>query len=278
MRKFYYLIIAAWIVVSGCEQEADIPLPKVEQKITVSCYISDDTDTVRAYLRWSDPVFSNGVNEGEMIEDAQVVLSGSGISRDFSFNANAQYYELPVQGFELIPGESYSLIIRTPDGTQASAETTIPYFQSDIRSASFERITEVNENNQYLDLQYVTYRFETVLGNLDSEEPYYRIIHYQKWDDPFVAATWYQSSNVWHAFDSGDDEESIMSESSFYGDDSTNVFHKAIVIHCSEDYYRFHKTMENISYGPFAEPTIVYSNVNNGLGIFAGFRQLEILY
>jgi hypothetical protein len=36
--------------------------------------------------------------------------------------------------------------------------------------------------------------------------------------------------------------------------------------------------MENISYGPFAEPTIVYSNVKNGLGIFAGYRQLEILY
>ncbi len=271
MRRVNIFFFGLMIFALGCEQEADIPLPKVEPKITVSCYISDDTDTVRAYLRWSDPVFSNGDSEGDIISDAQVVLSGSGFSRSFVFNDFQQYFELPVQGFELTPGLEYRLDIKASNGSTASAVTRIPLQQSDIRSASFERNAEVDDLfNQY----YVTYRFETVLGNLEPEEPYYRIIHYQKWEGP----GWYQSSNVWHAFASGDDEEGIISESSFYGYDTTLMLHKAHIIHCSEDYYRFHSTMENISYGPFAEPTIVYSNVNNGLGVFAGFRQLEILY
>lgn len=274
MKKLFYPFIAIWLLISGCEQEADIPLPKVDQKIALSCYISDETDTVRAYLRWSDPVFSNGLDEGKVVENASVILSGNGFSRTFSYNVQAQYYQLPVEGFDLAPGESYSLVVQTPDGTQISAQTTIPYFQADIRSASFERDAAVDEFNQY----YVTYRFETVLGNLDSEEPYYRIVHYQKWEDPFIASTWYQTSNVWHAFESGDDEERIVSESSSYGYDTTLVAHKAYVIHCSEEYYRFHRGLENISYGPFAEPAIVYSNVVNGLGVFAGYRQVEILY
>lgn len=271
MRRVNIFFFGLMIFALGCEQEADIPLPKVEPKITVSCYISDDTDTVRAYLRWSDPVFSNGDSEGDIISDAQVVLSGSGFSRSFVFNDFQQYFELPVQGFELTPGLEYRLDITASNGSTAYAVTKIPLQQSDIRSASFERNAEVDELfNQY----YVTYRFETMLGNLEPEEPYYRIIHYQKWEDP----GWYQSSNVWHAFESGDDEESIISESSFYGYDTTLMLHKAHIIHCSEDYYRFHTTMENISYGPFAEPTIVYTNVKNGLGIFAGYRQLQILY
>jgi len=274
MRRIYILLFGLVIFAFGCEQEADIPLPKVESKIAVSCFISDDTDTVRAYLRWSDPVFSNGSNEGKIVDDATVILSGGGFSKTFSFNSLAQYYQLPVQGFELVPGESYSLTIQTPSGQKVSAQTTIPYFQPDIRSASFERDAAMDEFNQY----YVTYRFETTLGNIAPEEPYYRIVHYQKWEDPLIVSTWYQTSNVWHAFETGDDEQRLISESVIYGYDTTLVLHKAYVIHCSEDYYRFHRGLENISYGPFAEPTIVYTNVENGLGVFAGFRQLEILY
>jgi len=274
MKNLYYLLVAVWLLASGCEQEANIPLPNVEKKIAVSCYISDETDTVRAYLRWSDPVFSNDLDEGKVLENATVQLTGDGFSRTFSYNALAQYYQLPVEGFDLNPGETYSLTVQTLDGTNVSAQTTIPYFQPDIRSAAFERDASVDEFNQY----FVTYRFETTLGNIDSEEPYYRIVHYQKWEDPFIAATWYQTSNVWHEFESGDDEDRIISESSSYGYDTTLVLHKAYVIHCSEDYYRFHRGLENISYGPFAEPAIVYSNVVNGLGVFAGYRQLEILY
>lgn len=274
MKKLTYLFLAIWLLTSGCEQEADIPLPKVDQKIAVSCYISDETDTVRAYLRWSDPVFSNGSDEGNVAENATVLLSGNGFTKAFTYNPVAQYYQLPVQGFALTPGQSYSLSVQTQDGSQVTAQTTIPFLQPDIRLATFERDASTDEFNQY----YVTYRFETILGNIAPEEPYYRVVHYQKWEDPFVMSTWYQTSNVWHEFESGDNEERIISESSSYGYDTTLVAHKAYVIHCSEEYYRFHRGLENIGYGPFAEPTIVYSNVVNGLGVFAGYRQLEILY
>ncbi len=274
MKRALFVIIGFASFFMGCEEEADIPLPEVNQKITVSCFISDNTDTVRAYLRWSDPVFSDGDSEGDIISDAQVVLSFNGFSRSFNFNPDMQYYELPVEGFDLLPGLEYRLDIVAGDGTKAHAVTRIPLQQADVRSASMERDASMDEFNQY----YVTYRFETLLGNADPSEPHYRVSHYEMWNDPMIMSTWSMTSNQWYTFEPDEEEKRLMNETISYWYDTTIVLHKAIVIHCSEDYYRFHTTMESISYGPFAEPTIVYSNVNNGLGVFAGFRQLEILY
>jgi len=39
-------------------------------------------------------------------------------------------------------------------------------------------------------------------------------------------------------------------------------------------YYQYHTTIENYESGnPFAEPSRIYSNVENGYGVFAGYQK-----
>ena len=274
MKKSHlYLLILAFFWIS-CEQEADIPLPQVDSKISVSCFFSDETDTLRAMLRWSDPVFSNNPLEGDVVRDAQVVIYNNDFSVNLILDESTGFYQAPVEGFSLSPGNDYYLTVTSADGIVVSAKTRIPRELPDIRAASLSREVDVDEYGQYL----VQFRFETLLGNIDPLEPYYRLMYFQKWDDPFIMSQWYQTGEQFYEFEGSTQEQNLKMEVMNYGMDTTMTLHKSYVIHGSEDYHRFHSTVQSINYGPFAEPTIIYSNVNNGLGIFAGYRQLEILY
>lgn len=274
MKKYLFFLSFISFLMSGCEQEADIPLPKVDPVVSVSCFISDETDTLKVSLVWSDPVFSSDPKEGQLVTDANVVFYGNSISVHLSFNEQSGLYEYPLGEASLQPGMTYHLDVQTSDGTKVSASTQIPLELPDIRSTSLTREVSLDQYNQYV----VRFQFETLLGNVNNDSPYYRILYYQKWDDPMISYQSYQTGELLHEFDSGDTEKNLKMEVVNYGMDTTFTLHESYVIHCSEDYYRFHKTIQSINYGPFAEPSIVYTNIENGLGIFAGFRQLKIVY
>ena len=46
----------------------------------------------------------------------------------------------------------------------------------------------------------------------------------------------------------------------------------------SEDYFEYQRTLsEQVLSGPFVEPQGVYSNIEGGLGIFAGYTNTSLL-
>jgi hypothetical protein len=274
MKNGIVLTILYSLFLVACEQEADIPLPKVEPKMAVSCFFSDQTDTLRVMLRWSDPVFTNQDKEGQIVRDALVVFYNNEFSVNLYLDETTGYYQAPVEGFSIEPGKAYSLSVVGTDGTTVNATSYVPFDEPDVRAASVTREVSLDQYGQYL----VQFNFETLLGNINPLEPYYRLMYYQTWADSTVMFQSYSIGEVLYEFENGKEEDNLTLRVEQYGMDTTLLLHKAVVIHGSEDYYRFHKTVQSIGYGPFAEPTIVYSNINNGLGIFAGYRQLEILY
>ncbi|MFM7729861.1 MAG: hypothetical protein ACKO6L_02365, partial [Flavobacteriales bacterium] len=51
-------LLALMGLLSSCVKEADIELPEVDSKLVLHCFITDTTDTIRARITWSKPVFS----------------------------------------------------------------------------------------------------------------------------------------------------------------------------------------------------------------------------
>jgi hypothetical protein len=59
-----------------------------------------------------------------------------------------------------------------------------------------------------------------------------------------------------------------------------SAFLRIYLLSTDKPYYDFHRSAENISLGdgPFTEPTLLYSNVSGGLGIFASYTLDSLIY
>jgi hypothetical protein len=66
----------------------------------------------------------------------------------------------------------------------------------------------------------------------------------------------------------------------YEGSSPDSAFLRVYLLSTDKPYYDFHKSAENFSLGdgPFTEPTLLYSNVSGGLGIFASYTLDSLIY
>ncbi len=275
MRNYFYIILTAIIFVS-CQREADIDLPDTKPKLSVSCFISDDIDTIRATVYWSSPVFTNSNNSQERPSDMNVQIRRGGLTKQLNWDANLFQYVLTTSEFLLEPGGSYELVVTAPNGERVSANTTIPLELPVVESATLTRDSSITSWGE------ISYEltFKTILRDPSPLFNRYRFAYFEYFSiENEFEAEYYRANSF-------KDDESLLNGTLYeeevienFGFGSAAFPMVMYVINSSEEYYRFHNTISNQSNdNPFAEPTIVYSNVENGLGIFAGYRQVRVAY
>jgi len=271
------ILFSFLFVFTACEKEANIKLPETAPKLSVSCFISDSIDLIRADISWSNPVFSSSDKGIEPPSDLLVTISGGGITDTLTFNPEYFWYALPTTEFPLTPGVEYTLNVAAPSGEKVSAKTKIPLLNPSISSASvFESASVDQYGNDIID-----FTFRVVLNELSSEKEYYRLVFYSTSINSEIPDEFNYNDvrGEVYADDNNVVSGKIFTEQNitWYGVDSAQYSSFAHVIHASEEYYRFHKALANYNPGnPFVEPTIVFSNVENGLGVFAGYRQERV--
>ena len=272
----YLAILTALIILSSCEREADIDLPKTEPKLSVSCFISDDIDTIRASIFWSRPVFSSDNNLPERPEDLTVIIKNGSLEKTFLWSPDLLQYYLPVTEFPLVAGQQYVMIVRAPNGTRISAKTTIPQNLPDIESAEIRLDSSTTSWGESV----YEFTFKTFLRDSDPRFNYYRFAYYEYFSpDPSF-------ETELHRGQSFVDDESVVNGKiyeeqliEFFG---YNIFTPELtmyIMNASEEYYRYHRSVENQTDGnPFAEPALIYSNFEDGLGVFAGYRKVRVTF
>lgn len=269
-------MFSAMALFSSCETDADIPLPEVDPKIVINCFIGDELTVVKAAVFKSKPVFSdedgNYPYSSNVEEDMYVVISNGSISAELVFNPSTEFYEVGTDVFPLVPGVNYTLTVTAPDGETVKATTTIPSNSPIVQSSSYE--VEQISNDFFGEQTRVT--IKQTLTDPSSSFDYYRF--YYVLQDQFMTSTYVSED---YADDNSLDGNLLYNEhemTAYYGSDNPITSIKAFVIRGSEEYYRFHKTVYNQSPDdPFSEPSIVYTNVEGGLGVFAGYRQVEVI-
>ncbi len=272
MKKIQFILIVSSLLIFSCEKEATIKIPKVDPKLVVSSFISPGDTIIYVTVKKSKPIFEDSnVNTADPITNASVVLSDGTASAALSFDSFVGKYKIAATAFPLIAGKTYYLSVSTPDGKSVSAETTIPAnAPADLDLALTPGTTNalegtvavnwtdrINEKNYYR-LSIVSLQYNT--GSADT---------IQSWSN--------YDSKVFT--DNNHDGHQMSSEETGVPINISNGYKafEARLICCNVDYYLYHNSVFNGNNGgnPFAEPTLIYSNIKGGLGVFSAYLKVK---
>lgn len=258
---------------SACEKDANIPVPEEDPKLVVYSYICPEDTAINVSVTTSNPVFGgSGSNNYAKLENAVVTVSTNGITYPLAFNPMTSYYYISTSTVSISPGQQFDLNVSAPGYESVSASTTIPNASNFDFNASFISKTELPET------QSAIYKFDVSWNHFTASD-YYRVVpvfYYTDtamgFDDTLIANFGNDFFYTEKQAASGKITDNLVIETYYEG----NVYPESgffiTLIVCEYDYFKFHESLSNYTYGdPFAEPTLIYTKMKNGYGIFGGY-------
>ncbi|WP_031530560.1 DUF4249 domain-containing protein [Dyadobacter crusticola] len=305
------LCVAAWVLLTACESfVTDIPeakLPKSESKLVISSIISPQLSYINVIVTESVPLFSKSGATGKRLDNAVVKISDGVKEATIPYDTTNNLYSLEQSKFPINPSKTYTLFVS--DGKRSvTAQCTVPAKVPVVESYVFD--TMVFEGEQYKDTaitlkmtwrdipgdtnQYRVSGTMDIEYNISVKEPSGKYTE-RRVSYPFQFNwNWQQGKNEFQS-DSYQDGALFTSplgkinlpevrEENHNGKKVT-VYPKTKikgvvleVFNIDQHYYKYERSLEarNNADNPFAEPSIVYSNVKGGFGFFASYNAAQI--
>ncbi len=279
-------------VFSGCtslRNEVDPNLlGAASTKLVVSGFISPQDTTLAIKVTRSNTVVGDSISllqTGNNVSDATVTLSDGNKSVTLPYNnvppgdtvRNRPYYSISAKLLPIVAGRTYTLAVTTPNGQRATSTCTIP------AAVPLAAIKIDSINRRY---------FITI-----------------KWQDPAGQANYYQAAGIFRYIASNcracqnetynilsfdDDSRGLVSDAGYEGGEMasgrayltssgiTNFYNQyktasvtANLMSVDPNFYRFQNAamrQRRSRNNPFAEPVLIPSNIEGGLGCFAGYN------
>ncbi len=277
-------------------------LPDVKSKLVVECYISPQSKTIQAIVTESQPLFGVANYQIKVIKDAKVTLSGPSGQVVLPFSDSLSVYVLPASQFNIEAGKTYKITVSDPTRT-VTASCTVPARSASLKKYTFD-ITEgktypgdtptdemVAKTKFYWDDIAHEKNYYVVRGHVSVDQNVFRYDYMTKVSEiarlefknefNFAAITDNNADGL--TLNSGTLETNLRNYNSrFTGPDGKPVSYdtdpkiKEIyveILTVDDHYYKFKQTVgHNSEDNPFVEPTLVYTNIEGGLGCFAGFN------
>jgi hypothetical protein len=280
--KISAFIILCFISYS-CEKDVKNGLPEFEPKLVVTSFLSttDKTSTItvtsnRPALGLTYP-FPNPGNLTGWISDGENRIELNTTDNGFSFSRD----EMPI-----ISGKTYNLEVTNDQGLKATASCTVPEkFDYGLRidtSTLFNEFTDRFGIIHRIKLLSLTFNYR----DQPDKKNYYSIIaentgYYQK-DGRTVFETKmiFDKSKFKDKDELKEDNNIILSTLQGSIDNYDSSFMKVYLLDLEESYYLYHKSLTDFKDddNPFTEPTIVYTNVEGGLGVFTSFSVDSMIF
>ncbi len=275
-NRIYIPAFAALLLLSflsSCERDANVDLPEIKPKLVLVSFITPQDTIITATLTRSQPIFEPyDPNANQPVSNATVTMSGSAGSVQLIYNVIRERYEASAAALPIIAGRTYSLTATTPAGESVEAETTVPVnngiigFSVTINDSLYEDLYSMQLSTQ------LTFRMNDFAG----EENYYRFFNAVVVRDTLTNDT--SSVRFMNQLfaDNNQDGQTIQSTiNGTWSEYNPNGSRKVIgydfwLFNANIDYYRYHKSLYSYAGDdPFSEPILIYTNVKNGLGVFA---------
>lgn len=256
-------ILLSLISVFGCQSIVEnVPLPKTEIKVVTFGYFDNLnlTNKQNISLTKSKPVFNTANSRNsdyEPIQDAQITITGNGDKYEFYYEALDEEYE-PSQMVNLQSGSEYTLTVNSPEFGVLKSTQTMPQsvggytikIDSTVKGYETEYRVSIelkNPLNKY-------YRIEVFTGSSISFD--HEGIYVDKEYFEFL----------------GSENQKLTTSFTDWNSKSSGVNRSVDLILSSitEDYYNYGKLLKNYDpQNPFGEPTLLPTNMDGGLGMFA---------
>jgi len=258
------------IVAAGCDKAAtNVKIPPVEKKIVVQCFISPDDDIISALLSWSKPIIGTKEwDDPEIINNANVEISDGNKTVVLLWNSSLELYQIDSTIFKINAGKKYFLTVTMPDGKKVKANcevppnknTTLTFLKHDTLASSD------NEKNILCSFNYRDHE--------PSHINYFRLdgqpIPYNPYIDDYVRGEFKRDTEL--------QDNNLLKVEFYYYEFQPIDKVAAWIINCDYNYFMYHKTLQTAQndYGFFTEPSIIYTNIEGGLGCFGGYNSFEI--
>jgi hypothetical protein len=203
-------------------------------------------------------------------EDALVTLSNSSNSFNIPFDSEKGIYFSKSIPFPILPGNTYSLTVRSADGKIVSAQCTVP-----MNSAVPTDLTITKAQNTGSFGDYSNESLKAQWQDIAGEKNYYLVT--MSSSDTFNGNLYVQPIYLFNNLvtDEQADGKLITYREEYNFGSIVNDRTYELNLH-TLDYnaYEFKKTQKlNDENGPFSTPASVHSNIQNGLGVFGAYRK-----
>ena len=282
-NQFIYITLIASIIFASCGEGSftkivDVPLGDTDSQLTVIANLNNVNDEHYILVSKTLSVLDNG--EFESLNNAQVNLTtpDEGI-KSLLFDQNANLYSLPQYTF--IGGETYSIEVDHPDHAPMKAEVTVP-MGPEIIDISVELNDDFHVNN--LESDVITLKFKDPGSEVNTYKFTGRMISYDSESkDTFDNRYYFDlSNNILEynediisdiTFNGKEYELILLGNRSFYTDTPsiTTIAIEIDILSLTEEFYLYDNSIsqaEDAIDNPFVEPSTIYSNFDNGFGIF----------
>ncbi|MBO0931401.1 DUF4249 domain-containing protein [Fibrella aquatilis] len=274
-------------------------IPTGTAKLVVHSYISPQ-DTVLAVsvelpkaVIGQRPVY-NGYQYRRPFALATVDLADGARTVRLVYSAKDELYRAPISSLPIVAGRTYTLTVSTPydyPSIKASCTVPVPVAPSSIQLDSIYE-------NQYgqNQMRYISrLRWQDPAGQAN----YYKVVGqaFRTQKQPIYNAKpprdtvitntetiYFQNSSLFS--DKGIDGEQFISPKADYanynGSSNSGLVQLRVVMTLNsvdENYYRYHDAIDRqqtANDNPFAEPVLLPSNIQNGLGCFGAFNQASL--
>ena len=272
------VLIPIILLVTGCRKEIKFTGEMTQPKLVVNCLL-EAGNTIEVYVSKSAPITSN--TEPIVLLDAQVEMFENAISIGFG----TQVQDQPGTYFfdhEVINGKTYRVEVEYLGLESVYAETQVP-----LSTPGY--IASITTESPPLDTDYSNYSFQLDYVIQDSfADQYY--LFYLEIDNagqrdvfPFHSIEPVLERQTELYYDGG-----LFSDASFNGSNYTldvnispyenleNYEHFVILRTLNLDLFRYMQSTRFDNDGILTEPVQIYSNIENGIGVFAASSEFEV--
>lgn len=274
---------------AACEQDAtNVDIPVIEPKLVVQSFISPQDTLIKVFVSLTRPVYNGNINNNGWITDADVKISDGLTTKQLLFDGlSGTKYTLHTSQMPIVAGKTYTLMVNTKDGRSAKATCTVPY-PADTASLTYKWDTTANRDDNVGQITR-TVKLNMSWNDIAGGVNYYRAGSFVRMVETNgtpeeTLQTMYGPSYSDLQTDKNKDGQKIA-----MNDLSAEVYEqiggtvmgfsfrpigiRVYLLSCDENYYKYHKTAVNNGGDPFSEPTLVFSNVQGGLGCFGAYNE-----
>ncbi len=312
MKSLTFILIAFSTLLSACgslvQEVNPDKLVKAAPKLVVACFISPQDTLVAAKITESNSVLGDTTTHTTEIKDATVTLSDGSRSVPLTYRQTEALYRTNIQRFFIVAGKTYTLTVSTPDGRRVTAQATVPP-PVPITSVRLDS-TLTGTSTQMTKAFFMTFRWQDTFGTPN----YYRIAGSfahtalrsspRKPDSTITDVVSFRTNQNRRGLfsDEGSDGNVFTTPNGSLGQSLTvnnndpqvtgklNAFRlqslfktielRAELLNTDAQYYQYHQSIEQFrdaDGNPFAEPVLVPSNIQGGLGCFAAYNRTTLV-
>lgn len=286
--KIHLLFIPLFLGFASCMKEAgNIYIPDIPVKMVVHSFISPQEDTLRVRVGKTLPLFNTQVNyydwdEQFRVPNALVEITGpDNNSITLAYNAQNNTYMAPIAGFSIEAGKEYRIKVSAPDLETVTGSCVVPPLNNSLVLLETRR-----EADSYSGTNFI---LKARMTDIPNQENFYRFeaykkIEYQGYEEEIFTNYFGMNLRIGEQFFSDKNLDGtaftfVSDYNEYSGGYPLNDNFRLVLLSTDEHYYRYHVTLnKHQSPNPFMEPTPLYSNMSNGIGIFAAFNKYSVDY